>query len=582
MLEVLIANGRIVDGTGNPWFRADVGIEHGEITAIGDLQGARATRIVDAKGLVVAPGFIDIHSHSETNLIVNGNAESKIRQGVTTEANGNCGTSAVPWRTPAPDDAGKPSSFISRLNRLLNQIGSFEERPDCTTVAGYSDLLEKQGISVNAATFVGHTNIRQMVMGNEDRAPTAEELDEMKALVEQAMSEGAIGLSTGLEFAPSGYAETDEIIELCKIVARHDGVYATHQRNRDTHYAEATTEAIEIGRKAGVRVQLSHFVPRYPAHDTMAALLCMVDQARREGVDVTFDVITPLDAPREQRIRLRDGYHWAGQSLGPQLVPPWGFEGSAEEVLARLRDPEARARFRNEHIPQWKLFGCPAGKFRILGTDYDYPNGVPPKWDGILLNNCDGSRELIGQTLADIAKIKGMADPWDAAMEVLIAEIEETGNPNPGINILGTSTAERDSLTALMHPGASVTSDRAALAPYGELAEERSPNSYGAFARVFRKYVREKSIFSIEEAVRKMTSVPAASLRLSDRGMLRVGARADIAVFDPETIADNATIEEPSQYADGVEYVLVNGKVTIENGDHNGTRAGSVLKGGRR
>jgi len=566
VFDILIVNGRVADGTGNPWYRADIAIDGGEIAAIGHLSDTEAGRVVDARELIVSPGFIDIHSHSDTTLVVNGSAESKIRQGITTEVNGNCGYSAAPLKGMAAETT-------------LRRMGSYSHELSWATCKEYFDLLEEQGISVNVASHIGHLVIRQAVMGDDERAPTGEELEEMKALVDQAMRDGAIGLSTGLEFAPSGYADTDEIIELCRVVARYDGMYATHQRNRDTHYEQATTEAIEIGRKAGVRVQLSHFVPRYPAHDKTPALLWMVDQARREGLDVTLDVITPNDAPRELRAKLRDGYHWAGQSLAAQLVPPWGFEGTVEEVLAKLRSPEARARFRKEHIPQWKLFGCPRGKFRILGTDYDFPNGVPPKWDGILLNSSQGSPELVGKTLVEIAAIKGMDDPWDAAMEVLIAEVAKTGNTMPRINILGTSTAERDSLTAMKHPTASICTDRNALAPYGPLAGERSPNSYGAFARVFRKYVREKGIFTVEEVVRKMTSVPANSTRLLDRGVLRPGARADIVVFDPDTIADNATIEEPNQYADGVEYVLVNGQVTIENGEHNGTRAGRVLKG---
>lgn len=566
MFDVLITNGRVVDGTGNPWFAADIGIQEGKIVAVGDLDDAKASRIIDAGELIVSPGFIDIHSHSDVNLIVNGNADSKIRQGITTEANGNCGHSPAPWGEMAGDS-------------VRRQISSYGIQLNYNTMGGYNDLLEEQGISVNTSTFVGHSNVRQMVLGNEERAPTESELNEMKALVDRAMRDGALGLSTGLEFVPSGYADTDELIELCKVVARYKGIYATHQRNRDTHYEDAAAEAIEIGRKAGVRVQQSHFVPRYPAHDKMPLLLWIVDQARREGLDVTIDVITPNDPPRELRLKLRNGYHWAGQGLGPQIVAPCGFVGSPEEVIARLQDPAARARFRTEHIPQWKLFGCPPGKFRILGTDYDFPDGVKPNWDAVLLNNCVGSSDLIGKTFAEIARIKGMDDPYDAAMEVLIDEIKATENPMPRINILGASTAERDSIMAMKHPTASIVTDRAAMAPYGDLARERSPNSYGAFARVFRKYVREKGIFTVEEAVKKMTSVPAASMRFFDRGVIRPGAAADIVIFDPDTIADNATIEEPAQYADGVEYVLVNGQVTIENGDHNGTRAGKVLKG---
>ena len=304
MFDVLITNGRIVDGTGSPWYRADIGIRDGKIAFIGSPGEARGERAVDAEDLIVSPGFIDIHSHSDTTLVANGAAESKIRQGITTEANGNCGNSAAPWGELAADTARR-------------QISSFGSELNYTTCAGYFDLLEEQGISVNAASFVGHSNVRQIAMGNNERAPTDEELNRMKALVDQAMRDGAIGLSTGLEFVPSGYADTDEIIELCRVVAKYNGIYATHQRNRDTHYEQATTEAIEIGMKAGVRVQLSHFVPRYPAHDKMPTLLWMVDQARRDGLDVTFDVITPNDAPRSLRLKLRDGYHWAGQGLGP-------------------------------------------------------------------------------------------------------------------------------------------------------------------------------------------------------------------------------------------------------------------------
>ena len=318
MFDVVIRNGRVVDGTGSPWYRADIGIENGRMTEVSSLSHGRATKVIDAKGLVVSPGFIDIHSHSDTTLVVNGGAESKVRQGITTEANGNCGNSAAPMMGVA----------AKRIRREMEDYGL---GLDWTTFKEYFNRLETQGIGINVVSFVGHTNVRQAVVGNAQRAPTDGELGEMKALVEQAMSEGAIGLSTGLEFAPGGYADTSEIIELCKVVAKYGGVYATHQRNRDTHYEQATREAIEIGEKAGIRVQLSHFVVRYPGHDKEPTLLWMVDQARKRGVDITFDVITPNDAPRALRLKLRDGYHWAGQSLAPQLVPPWGFEGSAEE-----------------------------------------------------------------------------------------------------------------------------------------------------------------------------------------------------------------------------------------------------------
>ncbi|MDP2948534.1 MAG: amidohydrolase family protein, partial [Chloroflexota bacterium] len=485
MIDVLIRNGRVVDGTGSPWYWADIAIEKGRVAAIGGLGQVQASRVLDARGLVVAPGFIDIHSHSDVTLLVDGRAESKVRQGITTEVNGNCGVSAAPLKGMAAE-------------RMKRDLSSYGLELDWTTFEGYYGRLTRQGISINAASYVGHGTVRQAVMGNAQRAPTQKEMEEMKAHVERAMSEGAIGLSTGLEFAPGGYAETGEIVELCRVISQFGGIYATHQRNRDTHYEASTREAVEIGERAGVRVQLSHFVPRYPGHDKAPTLLWMVDQARRRGVDVTFDVIPPTDAPLALRRKLRDGYHWAEQSLAHQLIPPWGFEGGPDEVMRRLRDPETRQRFRSEHVPQWKLFGCPKGKFRILGTEYDFPDVVPPMWDRILLNSSRASPDLVGKTLEEIARAKGVTDPWDAAMDVVTAEIEKTRNPNPDIGILGASTAERDSIMALKHPAASVCTDRNALVPYGALAGERSPNSYGAFARVFRKYVRELGIFTLE------------------------------------------------------------------------------------
>lgn len=564
-MDVAIKNGMIVDGTGNPWYKADLGIEKDAIAEIGHFEHTSADKVIDAKGLMVSPGFIDIHSHSDITLVVNGRAESKIRQGVTTDVSGNCGNSAAPLL----------GESVQRRKLELKEYGL---ELDWTYFKEYFGRLEKQGISINCASFVGHTNVRQAVMGDEERAPTGKELDEMKGLVDQAMKEGTRGLSTGLEFAPGGYANVDELIELCKVIAKYGGVYATHQRNRDTHYEKATEEAIKIGEKSGVRVQLSHFVPRYPGHDKTPMLLWMVDQARRAGVDITFDVITPNDPPRSHRLKLRDGYHWAGQNLAPQLIPPWGFDGDVQTVLNRLRDPEMRERFRKEHIPQWKLFGTPKGRFKILGTDYDFPEGVPPKWDSILINSSRASPELVGKSIAEIAQMRKIADPWDAAMEVVITEIEKTKNPHAAIGILGASTAERDSVMALKHPAGMVTSDRSASAPYGPLARGRAAESYAAFAKVFRKYVRERAFFTFEEAVRKMTSITANSLRLYDRGIIKVGAKADVVVFDPERIADNATIEEPSQYAEGIKHVLVNGVVTIANGEHTGATAGKVLK----
>ena len=553
---MILKNGFVIDGSGNPGFKANVRIEDDRIAEIGRLISVEGEETIDATGLVVSPGFIDVHAHSDYTLLANSLAESKVRQGVTTEINGNCGSSAAPL-SGSEIDAGRKN--LERLSLELDWAGFGE----------YLDRLEKQGLSLNVVTLVGHGTLRSSVMGSAARSPTQEELKRMKGVLAQAMEEGAFGLSTGLEFAPGRYSEMDELIELCRVVAEHGGLYATHQRNRDIRYEEATAEAIEVGEKTGVPVHLSHFVVRFPGEGKTPALLWMLDEARKKGIDLTCDVIVPCDAPRSLRLRLRDGYHWAAQSLAPQLIPPWGFEGGTAKTLARLRDPEIRRKFREEHVPQWKLFGAPKEGYP------EYPEGIAPKWDRLLLNYCRACPELNGKTFSEIAEIKGM-DPWDAALDVVMEEGEQTGSFS--IPILGATTAERDSIRVMQHPTASLCSDRSALAPYGVLAEGAEPNSYGAFPRVYRKYVRERGILSLEETVRKMSSVPAQQFGLWDRGIIRKGMKADLVLFDPEHIGDRATIEEPAQYPEGIEYVIVNGALVLEKGEHTGARPGQVLR----
>jgi len=556
LFDTIIKNGHIVDGTGNPWFKADIGIKKGRTVNIGNLRAEKADKEIDATGRIVSPGFIDIHSHSDVSLLANSMDESKVRQGVTLELNGNCGSSGGPV---------KATGAVSSHSEYGIEV-------DWSTFDEYCRRPEKVGRTINVASLVGHANIRRIVMGNERRLPTDGELKEMRRLVGEAMAEGAFGLSTGLEFTPGMYSDLNELVELCEVVAEYDGIYATHQRNRDIKYEEATKEAIDIGKAAGVHVHLSHFSARYPSHGKTPALLWMVDEARRNGVNITFDVITPNDPPQALRLSLRDGFHWAAQSLAPQLIPPWGFEGGIEKVIERCRDPAMRERFRAEHVPQWKLFGAPKRVFP------EYPDGIPARWDRILLNYSRASPELVGRTFEEIAKIKGK-DPWNAALDVVVDEGEKARTLS--LPILGASTAETDSLMAMKHPVASICSDRAVLAPYGVLAKGGDPNSYGAFPRVFRKYVRERGIFTVEEAVKKMTSIAAQSIGLRDRGMIREGMCADITVFDQERIADKATIEMPTQYPEGIDYVLVNGLTVIERGKHTGALPGRVLRKGK-
>ena len=555
---MIIKGGRVVDGTGSPWFRADIRIVDGKVAEFGLLEPAEGEKVVNASGLVVAPGFIDAHSHSDSSLLINGRAESKVRQGVTTEINGSCGFSLAP---NLGKDLEFPGISISRKGSVVR---------DWSTFGQYLARLERQGVSINSAFFVGHNTVRLAVMGAAQRSPTEEELAKMCKLVEQSMQEGAIGLSSGLEYVPGRFSDTGELIELAKAAAKYGGIYATHQRNRDIFYEKATEEAIEIGRVAGLRVQLSHFSVRFPGGGKTKGLLSMVENARRRGIEVNCDVIVPNDAPRSRHLVLRGGYHWAAQSLARHLIPPAVMEKGVEEVLRLLKMAEMREKWSEEFVPMWKLFGI------APDTVPEIPEGVDPRWDLIIINHCRANPEGIGMTLEEIGQARNV-DPRDAAYQLLLEEGEATGGFH--IPILGASTAEADSIQVMLHPTASFSSDRAALAPYGELAEQGDPNSYGPFPRVFRKYVRGTGLLTLEEAVRKMTAVPASQHGLGDRGVLRVGAWADIVVFDEEQIADNATIEDYRRYPDGIPYVLVNGKLVVEDGEHTGAMPGMVLRG---
>jgi N-acyl-D-amino-acid deacylase len=536
--DLVLKNGRIVDGTGNPWFYGDIAIKAGKIVRIGRIDKGDGERFIDAEGSVVAPGFIDIHSHSDFAIVSNPMAESKVRQGVTTEVNGNCGSSAAPL----------PFSHERYGEKSQGSRGGEEVK--WKTLGDYFTLLERMGVSINIASLVGHGTVRSCVMGSENRKPTAEELDRMRSLVHQAMVDGALGLSSGLDrgLIPGCYAETGEIIELCKVVARFGGFYATHQRNRQERVLEAAKEAVEIGERAGVPVQISHFVPRFPDGNKTLECMGIIEAARRRGIDVTCDVVVP---------NARGGYHWAHGSLATQVLPLWAYEGGREALLERLRDPEARRKMRRDAEPLWGI----------------WRQGL---WDKLILLDSHGSPDLVGKTFEEISKDKGV-DPWEAAYDILLAE----GGCSCGI--LGASTEERDSIIVMKYPWSSLESDRALHVPSGSSAsakERADANAYGAFPRIFRRYVRELGILSLEEAVRKVTSLPAQRCGFQDRGLLKEGFWADIVIFSPERIADRATIEEPTQYPEGIDYVLVNGQIVVEKGEHTGTKAGMILRRG--
>jgi N-acyl-D-amino-acid deacylase len=541
--DLVIRNGFLIDGSGNPWFRKDIGISRGKIVKVGRLCSVRAKRFMDAEGLVVSPGFIDIHSHSDLALLINSRAESKIRQGVTTEVIGNCGTS------PAPVNK-------ETLNFLKDDWGleAKEVTWNWSTFREYLDQMEKQGVALNVAPLVGHGTLRIAVMGVDNRLPTPEELEKMEALIAQSMDDGAFGMSTGLVYLPGCYADTSELIELCKVVARYGGIYASHIRGERETIVEALKEAIEIGEKAGVPVQVSHNCPKYGGSGKLKEMFKIYKKARARGVEVTTDNDAHTD-------------------FNPELInvlPQWAQAGGVEKTIERLKDAETRERIKKE-IKEDKSPG--PGYCGLVKHG---------RWDRIFLFSCKKNKELIGKSFKEIAKTKGAADPFDVYFDLLI---EENGDASGLFNYI----EEEDIRALLKNPLMMVSSDGEATAPYGALGkiQSYSPCSYGEYPYILERYVREEKIITLQEAIRKMTSFPAQKLGLEDRGLIREGMWADIVVFNINTIKDRATSRYPytfplpnypHKYPEGIEYVLVNGKVVVEKGEHKGLLPGKVLR----
>jgi len=526
--DVIIRNGMIIDGSGNPWYTADIGVSYDSIAAVGNLTDARARLELDATGLAVAPGFIDIHTHSDLPLLVDGLAQAHVRQGVTTNVVGNCGSSLA----PVSDTAAK------RLG--AQRLAEYDIEWDWKSLAEYLAKLEGSGVSINVVPLVGHGTMRDSVMGSDDRQPTARELATMQDMLDQAMQEGAFGLSTGLIYVPGSYADTDEIIELARVAAEYDGMYATHIRGENDTLLDALHEAIEIGRQAHLRVQVSHLkaMGRHMWGKSVEALE-LIDSARDEGIEITCDQYP---------------YNASATGLGAYL-PHWAHVGGRAELEARLRDPDTRARLKADILE---------------GTDdwVSLYRGVG--WDNTLISSYS-QHDLEGLSIAEIAQRQGK-DAFDAAFDLLL---EAEGRVGVVYFTIGDEDIER----IMRHPAVMVGSDSSAIATEGPLARGKPhPRAFGSFVRVLGRYVREKGTVRLEEAVRKMTSLPAQSLRLLDRGLLRPGMKADIVVFDPETVADLATYTDPFQYPVGIRDVVVNGALTIHNGQHLGTRAGMVLR----
>ncbi len=525
--DILLRGGEIIDGVGSPRRQCDVAVKNGRIAAVGALPNWEAQEILDVGGLVVAPGFIDMHTHSDLSLLLNPRAESKLRQGVTTEVIGQCGFS------PAP-------TLPTRREAIRARFGEWAHKVDWTwsSFGEYLEVLQASRPSVNVVPIVGHGIVRTGVMGEENRPPTDSEMAEMKAAVLSSLDEGAFGVSSGLAYVPGIFAETEELVELASLAAPTNGVYFSHIRGEGETLLKAVWEAIEIGRRARVRVQISHLKAEGRTNwGKVGQALDLIDEARELGVDVGFDVY-PYTA-------------W-NTSLG-QMLPAWAREGGVEAILARLQNRTTRARVKEELD-------------EAATTD-------PGRWERRLLSSVESAanRPLQGKTIAQIAIQRGTT-PADTVIDLLL---EERYNAD----MVGFGMAEEDVRVVLAHRLATIGSDSSSHAPYGLLGEGHPhPRTYGTFARVLGHYARDEKLFSLEEAVAKMTSRTAVRLGLRDRGKISIGYAADLVVFDPDTIADTATYEQPHQYAAGIKWVIVNGVIELAGDEHKGKGAGMVFR----
>ena len=528
MFDLLLVGGTVIDGTGAPAHAADVGIVHDRIVALGDLRGRDSHQIVDVSGLFVTPGFVDIHAHSELTLLADGRGASKVCQGVTTELSGLCGFSAAPLLSQARDE------LLVLLNRL-------RLKPDWETMADYLARLERQGIALNFGTLVGHGMLRYAVLGGTDRPADPSEREAMARLLAQALEEGGLGLSSGLFYAPGFYADHHEIAALARVATAYNGLYATHIRNESAGLRASLEEAIAVGRATGVRVEISHLKLADRARWGQAeTLLAWLDEARAEGVDLSWDQYP---------------YPAASTSLDA-VVPPAFHAGGTTAMLARLGEPGVRA-----EIAQMLTSGGPP----------EWENTLSPYWEDILLSLYPPRPELEGQTIAAIAEAAGK-DPLEVALDLIIESEAQAG-------MVHFCMDEGDVATILCHPYTAVITDSEALAADGPLAEGvPHPRGYGTYPRVLARYVHERGLLTWEEAIRKMTSLPAERLGLRDRGIVHEGAFADLVVLDPERVADTATFTDPHRYPAGIHHVLVNGRFAVYHGEQTQERPGRILR----
>ena len=528
--DLIIIHGHIIDGTGSPWYSGDVGIRDGRIAAIGNLTATPRKRTIDAAGKVVAPGFIDMLGQSELTILVDPRLPSKIYQGITSEVTGE-GNSIAPL-----NDA------IIQSDR--SGYEHYKITPDWRTFRQYFARLEKQGTGINLASYVGATQVRRMVLCDDDKQPTPTQLDQMRTLVREAMKDGAVGVSTSLEYAPAPYAKTDELIALATEAGKSGGIYSTHMRDESNSVLEAIDEALRIGREAHIPVEIWHIkVAGKSNWGRMPEVVAKINAARAAGADVSADTYA----------------YTAWYNDFSAFVPPWAHDGGTAKLVERLKEPATREKIRKDMLTPSK--------------DWDNEWQEIPGPDAIMIGAVENPTLLPMQVkrLSEIAKLWNK-DPMDALFDFLIQD------PSAGVAVFGMS--QPDVTLALQQPWVAIDNDSEGTSPEGILGQAHPhPRAYGTFPRILAKYVREEKVLTLEDAIRKFSALPAQRMRLTDRGVLKAGMWADVVIFDPATVRDRATFDDPNQLSEGMEYVLVNGVPVIDQGKMTGALPGRVLRG---
>jgi len=529
--DLVIKGGRVIDGTGNPWCRKDVGIVEGRIKRVGHI-GEHTGKKIEAEGMIISPGFVDLHNHSDRSILAYPDAENYIMQGVTTAVIGNCGLSLAPVN---PDNL----DLLKRYNAAALKPG-FDYGFEWRTLAEYYEKVERQGISLNLAPLVGHGAVRLAVKGFDSSEASREEMSKMKRLIVQSLEEGAFGMSTGLIYPPGSYSNTEELVQLASILRQYGGIYTTHMRNEGDRLMESVEEAIRIGEENDIPVEISHHkATGRPNWGKVTGTLRVMEQARQRGVEVNCDMYP----------------YTAGSTTITATLPTWVLEGGIEKMLERLKDKETRESIKKE-LAEGSVTG--ANSIRNAG------------WHNILIAGCPSKKEYEGESLEEILKKENRFDnPYEGLFNLLL-EIE--GNAT----MITFGMDEDDVRTVMSSPLSSIGSDSSATAPAA--GGKPHPRAYGTFPRFLGKYVREEKLLPLEEGIRKITSLPAGKVGLESRGLVKEGFWADVVIFDPATIKDKATYDNPHQYPAGIYYVIVNGQVVVDHGRLTSVRSGKVLR----